>query len=272
MRICAISIDVEEEPPAGQWEAGQTRTFRGVENLEKILRVFDEFHVRASLFVTGEVLDKYPQLVEKWSTRHEIGCHGGYYHRLLDDQTLDERRSEMDRYLKAYGRVLGTTPRGYRAVQNSVDDAQFGLLEDFGFTYDSSVVPSFVPFRKYAGYKGKAPAEPYHPSHDCYRQKGERRILEIPESPLILGIPLNGTWLRVFSPSVYRVLLALKKPKFADLSMHAWDVVEHTGSYTQNTGEKYVRYLHDVLKVLAGHYEFMAIEKIASMTLEGRQS
>jgi len=271
LRICAVSVDVEEEPCGPEQESRAARTFRGVENLDKMLEVFSEFRFRASLFATGEVLEKYPQLVERWAVRHEIGCHGGYYHKLLDNLADAERRRQLEKYCELHGKVLGGTPKGFRAVMNSIDDAQFGLLEEFDFIYDSSVIPRFVPFRNYVGYKGKAPAQPYHPSHDNYREEGERRILEIPESPLMLGIPLNGTWLRMFSPNLYRVLLALKKPRFIGLSMHAWDVVEHQSSYSHSTGDRFVRYLESILKTLSEDYEFMPAEQIASLTIEDRQ-
>jgi hypothetical protein len=129
------------------------------------------------------------------------------------------------------------------------------------------VVPNYLPFRKYVGYKGKAPKEPYHPCYNNYREKGELGILEIPNSPLIFGIPLVGTWIRVLGPELYGVLLTLKKPEFVSLVLHAWDVVEYKGPFSKNSGGRFVEYLETVLKTLARDYRFMPGVEIASGAL-----
>jgi len=154
---------------------------------------------------------------------------------------------------------------------NTIDNTQLRLLEHASFAYDASVVPNYIPFRKYVGYKGKAPTEPYHPSCDNYRERGEHRILEIPESPLVFGIPLKGTWIRVLSPSLYGVLLTLKKPEFIGLAMHSWDVVAYKGPCSQNSGQTYVKYLESILKMLIKDYRFMAAGEIASLYQESNQ-
>jgi len=262
MKVCVVSVDVEEDLADLRQDCGGSKTFRGVENLDKILGVFNGFGLRASLFITGEVLEKYPCLVETWSTRHEIACHG-YYHVPLYKLSITEREKQLEDYRRIYRKTLGRDPKGFRAVMHTIDGIQLRLLEKYGFTYDSSVVPKYVPFRKYVGYKGKAPTEPYHPSCDNHRERGEHAILEIPNSPLIFGIPLAGTWIRVLSPGVFRVLLALKKPEFISLAMHSWDVVEYKGSFSKNSEETFIEYLDIVLKMLSKSYRLMPAEEIA---------
>ena len=267
MKTCVVSVDVEQD--LGQ-NSGDSESFRGVESLDRILEVFNEFELRASLFVTGEVLEKYPGLAEKWSLRHEIACHG-YYHVPLYELSIAEREKQLEDCCRVQRRILARDPVGFRAVMNTIDNAQMRLLEHAGLTYDSSVVPSYVPFRKYVGYKGKAPSQPYHPSHNNYREKGGLSILEIPESPLVFGIPLKGTWIRVLGPSLYRVLLTLKKPEFVALSLHSWDVVAYKGGCSQNTGQTFVKYLESILKMLIKDYTLMAAEEIVSVRDNGRR-
>lgn len=267
MKVCAVSVDVEQDLAEFEHGSGGSRTFRSVENLDRILAVFNNFAARGTLFITGEVLERYPSLVEGWSSRHEIACHG-YYHVPLYALSSDERSRQLGDFCRAYGRILGGSPRGFRAVMHTIDNLQLKLLERSGFVYDSSVVPNYVPFRKYVGYRGKAPGQPYHPSCDNYREKGEHRILEIPNSPLIFGIPLVGTWIRVLGPGLYRALLTLRKPGFISLAMHSWDVLEYKGAYSRNSGQNFAQCLETVFKMLGKDYRFMSADEIASEFLQ----
>jgi len=164
-----------------------------------------------------------------------------------------------------YHRIFSENPKGFRAVMHTIDNTQLRLLEKYNFAYDSSVIPRYVPFRKYVGYKGKAPSVPYNPSYTNYREKGEHKILEIPNSPLIFGIPLSGTWIRVLTPRLYITLYRLKKPDFISLSMHSWDAAEYKGSFSKNSGDTFLNYLETILRTLSHHYRFMPMEQILSM-------
>jgi len=255
-KICLVSIDVEEDFTAD----GQKR-FLGVENLDEILKVFDRFGIRATLFITGEVLENYANLVRKWSEKHEIGCHG-YYHIPLSELPIPKRERQIVDFCHLYRETLGKKPQGFRAVENTIDDEQIRLLEKFGFVYDSSVIPRYPYFLEYIGYQGRAPVEPYQPSYDNCRKSGGAKIIEIPLTPLILGIPLQGTWLRMFGARFYETLLMLKKPRVVALSMHSWDCIEYKGKYAKNSGENFLKLLERLLKALDRHYVFSSCSEL----------
>lgn len=248
MNICMISVDVEED-------LGARKSFYGVENFDRILKIFDRFDISATLFVTGEILENYPKLVKKWSKKHEIASHG-YYHVPLSEILVSERKKQLEDFCKLYKKIFGERPKGFRAVQGIIDDVQLELLEKFGFTYDSSVIPKYPFFRKNDGYKGRAPAIPYNPSYSDYRKKGSMKILEIPIAPLLFGFPLSGTWIRVFGPRFYKFLLMLKKPQLVSLTMHSWDCIEFEGAYSKNSGRKFLGFLDEILKLLIKNYMF----------------
>lgn len=230
-------------------------SFRGVENLDEILRVFERFNIQATLFVTGEVLGKYPDLIVKWSRNHEIACHG-YYHVPLHKLSIPEREDQLDDFWRLYERTLGQEPKGFRAVQHTIDEAQLKLLEGRGFVYDGSVVSRYVPLKRYAGYKGKAPTEPYHPSYGSYRERGNMSILEIPVVPLAFGIPFTGSWIRVLGQRFYTLLLLIKKPAWLSLSAHSWDCIEFAGRYSRNSGARFLGMLPGLLECLERDYAF----------------
>jgi len=251
-----VSIDVEED-----LRNDGKKTFKGVENLENILRIFRKHDIEATLFVTGEVLENYPDLVGRWSKKHEIASHG-YYHIPLCRLSVSERKRQLEDFCRVYNDILGRKPKGFRAVQHIIDNTQLKLLEEFGFEYDSSVIPRYVPIKKYVGYVGKAPTEPYHPDYHRLQEKGNMKILEIPVTPLVFGIPLYGTWIRMFGPRFYKFLLIMKKPKFINLAMHPWDCISYNGRYSRNT-EKFSGFLECILDNLNRiNYKFVNGETI----------
>jgi len=87
-----------------------------------------------------------------------------------------------------------------------------------GFLYDSSIVPHYPPFKKYRGYKGRAPLLPYCPR--------DRKILEIPVRGQVFGIPLAGAWIRGLPLWFYKILFLIYRPNFITLNMHSWDVLD----------------------------------------------
>ncbi len=241
---CFLSVDVEEDLR----DNGQ-KSFLGVENLEKILNIFKKYEAPATLFVTGEVLDNYSELVKQWAADFEIACHG-YWHQPLSQLPLEERSRGLANFVELYRNLLGRAPLGFRAVQNVIDNEQFKILEDYNFLYDSSVVPDYPPFKKYVGYKGQAPLLPYHPAGDNHLKKGEMKILEIPLTPHLLGIPLVGTWLRRLRVRFFKLLFLFYQPKFISFSMHSWDAVPGGALSAKNRGQHYVEQLAAMLEYL----------------------
>lgn len=236
-KICFVSIDVE----ADNLIKGK---FSGVENLSRILDIFKKYSVSATLFVTGAVLAKYPQIIQEWADTYEIACHG-FSHRFWNELTADERKSELEEFIKLCQTTLGAVPSGFRAPSHIIDSAGIKLLDSAGFVYDSSVVPHYPPFKKYRGFKGKAPVLPYHP-----HQLG---ILEIPVTGLLLGIPLAGTWLRKLPLMVYKALLGISAPEFLTLNLHSWDALN----------PRLLTKLDQILAVLNGkEYDFLSGKEV----------
>ncbi len=250
MKTCFVSIDVEKD------NFGKQDTYLGVENLDNILNIFKKYGIRATLFVAGEVLERYHNLATKWAQEHEIGCHN-YQHIDLDKIDLAERERQIKRFIRVYQAIFQKTPQGFRAPRNIIDNKQFEILERYGFAYDSSVIPRHLFLHKYEGYKGRAPIGPYFPSNKNYRKKDGMKILEIPNSPLLGGIPFAATWIRRLGVGFFKILLSVKKPDFLSLSMHSWDGIKFKGKSSKNSGEKFLRQLDEILKFLKEiGYEF----------------
>ena len=255
-RICFASVDVESDL--------RKKSFLGIEKLNETLCIFERHKISTTLFVTGEILDHFPEQIMKFSYKHEIASHG-YQHKPLYMLSISERKKQMKQFCDSYNQLFGYHPKGFRAPQHSIDETQLKLLENYGFKYDSSIVPRYPLFKRYIGYKGKAPVEPYHPSLKNCREKGNMKILEIPNTPLIFGIPIVGTWIRMFGPTFYYILLKMMKPHFISLMVHSWDAVHQEGSYSRNSGNIFLAFLNDILGKLNEDYVFYTGAEIASL-------
>ena len=207
-KTCFISIDVEQDVGIG------IEKFQGIDNIDKILNVFRGHGVAATLFVTGEVLDAYKDKLHDLSKFYEIACHG-YTHKFWDTLNSRERKEELENFISLYRDIFQKSPIGFRAPSHIIDGEGLQLLEESGFLCDSSIVPHYPPFKKYRGYKGKAPLSPYN-------LQG-MRLLEIPNSGQLMGVPLAGAWIRKLPLLVYKILFLIYRPKFITLSMHSWD-------------------------------------------------
>lgn len=248
MKTCFLSIDVEKRE--------EDKSFEGVENLYNLLNIFKKHNVNATLFVTGEVLEKYPDLVKRWSENFEIACHN-YNHAMLDSVEIASREKQLKDFVVLYENVLKARPNGFRAPRNVIDNEQFPLLKAYSFKYDSSVFSRYPwPIRKYDGYKGRAPILPYYPSKKNYLKKGKLDILEIPESPItffgfpVLNLPVVATWIRKWGVWVYKLIFFFLRPRYISFNMHSWDGVEFEGKSCINSGKYYLNQLDQMIKLL----------------------
>lgn len=165
------------------------------DGISKLLDLFGKHEIKATFFVPGEVALRSPEAVEKISSDdHEVACHGLKHAKnecLLDKKSQKQRIKEATRIIEERN---GSPPKGFRAPCLRANEATLRILEECGYIYDSSIVPTFVP-----GYYGSliSPLKPYHPSLTSAQREGSRKLLEIPVSvnPLV-PLPLSAAWMR----------------------------------------------------------------------------
>jgi polysaccharide deacetylase family protein (PEP-CTERM system associated) len=145
-----------------------------------ILDLLEELRVRATFFLLGMTVERYPDLVREVAARgHDLACHG-HEHRRVFEQSPDEFRRDVERSVEAIESVTGRRPEGYRAPAFSINrDATWAyeVLCDIGFRYDSSQYDS-----------------PRIPN----------RISSIPTGPYRLTLP-SGRELWQLPPTVWRI-------------------------------------------------------------------
>lgn len=170
--------------------------YRAEVNTEKLLRIFDEFDVKATFFVLGWIAQRSPELIRSIQVAgHEVACHG-LNHQLVYRQTLADFTEETRRSKLLLEDITGEAVRGYRAASWSITSRSLWALDvliDLGFEYDSSVFP--IRHDRY-GIPGASPWPGMIESPDG------RSIVEFPPST----VPVMGTRLPVAGGGYFRLL------------------------------------------------------------------
>jgi polysaccharide deacetylase family protein (PEP-CTERM system associated) len=137
------------------WNARQLRVER---NVDRMLGLMSASGVRATCFVLGWIAERCPSLIERIADEgHEIASHG-YGHALLGTLSQDEFRVDVARSKRLLEDLTGRDVRGYRAPAFSITDWAIPVLEEAGFTYDSSCFPT-VAHDRYGRLTGLAADE-----------------------------------------------------------------------------------------------------------------
>jgi peptidoglycan-N-acetylglucosamine deacetylase len=113
----------------------------------RILRMLERTGVRATFFVPGLTADLHPEMVEAVLTAgHELGHHGYShvpYHRMSDDG----QRRDIERAFASLERASGgIRPEGFRAPWWELTNSTPGILSEFGFAWDSSLMDDDRPY------------------------------------------------------------------------------------------------------------------------------
>lgn len=228
MKSC-LSIDLDDYGDyasllALRPEAGAARSLYD-DGVPRLLELLDRHALRATFFAIGRDAAsprKAALLRGLVAQGHEVANHSyahPYDFRLLSRAA--KRREILDADA-AIADAIGVRPCGFRAPSFSVDAETLELLEEAGYAYDSSVVPSpvlwgmqlyatcFVRRQRYdlgSPASVLAPRMPYAPRRGgrvwerARSPGGALRLLEIPCSvSRLLRVPLYGTVLRTLGP------------------------------------------------------------------------
>lgn len=171
------------------------------EPTHRVLNLLDEFKVEATFFIVGDIVKRYPGLVESIVERgHEIACHGLYHACKIHPKTkmplisADEFKKRTKQAKEQLEKIYGSKVIGYRAPNALVAGWMLDNLEDLGFKYDSSVCVNSIYNKTDSLLMGVSSA-PYRPKKGCLDAGRERDFVEFPWSYYNLGgfgIPTGG--------------------------------------------------------------------------------
>jgi polysaccharide deacetylase family protein (PEP-CTERM system associated) len=161
----ALSIDVEDWFHTANMEgvvareAWENCELRVERNTMRMLQILDTCEVHATFFVLGWVAEKCPAMVRTIAASgHEVASHG-YGHELVYSLRPSEFRRDVVRSKQYLEDLTGMPIRGYRAPCFSITEWALPILQEVGFQYDSSVVPT-VAHDRYGRLNGMEVGKP----------------------------------------------------------------------------------------------------------------
>lgn len=148
----------------------------------RILTYLREQEIPATFAVPGHTLLAYPDTAKAIAADGHEFAHHGWVHELVSLTDEAGEREVLDRGFDAFDKVLGVRPAGYRAPGFDFSPRTVSLLQEYGFTYDSSFMGD--DFNAYYLRKGDqaSPTAPY--------QFGlPADIVELPASWVLTDVP-----------------------------------------------------------------------------------
>jgi len=116
----------------------------------RLLRIFDEFGVKATFFCAGRALERNPAFAPRLiDLGHEIAC-AGWRHIPYYDIAEDAQRREIARSFDAVVKACGVAPVGWCSRVPNLDTRRL-LIEHGGFTYDSDGYGDDLPYWESVG-------------------------------------------------------------------------------------------------------------------------
>lgn len=116
--------------------------------IQRYLDFLEKYRAKCTFFVTGDVAEKYPHLIQHIdSGGHEIACHS-FSHITLDKMNKESFRNDLKKNMEAIRQTGVKEIHGYRAPVFSLTEKTswaYQVLSEEGFFYSSSVLPAKNP-------------------------------------------------------------------------------------------------------------------------------
>ena len=177
--------------------------------MKRILPVLDKHNISVTFFTTGNFAQKNPELIRLLSEKHEIASHALYH---APDHDFQERDILVSKQILES--ITEKSVTGFRMPRLKPFDES--NLAKWGFNYDSSVNPTYLPGRYNLLHKSPLP----------YR---ENEIWELPCSTMPwLRFPLFWLSFKNLPVGIYSEMcrITLRKRKNLMLYFHPWEFAD----------------------------------------------
>jgi len=225
-----------------------------------LLNLLNQYKTKLTFFVTGEIYEWYPDLIETIHSKgHEIAYHS---HRHLLLKTTNDLLTELKLSKKFLARYK---PIGFRAPKMIFKKKFYKILADFGFKYDSSLYGSYKQIKTYSGVK-EIPVS-------LFSYGFSQQSLSFPQSfkqAVFQGIPFgSGLFISLFPKlTQYFISKINSQNQPAVLVIHPWQVINFPDTKNlqglSNFPRRilYKKPIYDILNALLKRNEFTTLKSL----------
>ncbi len=211
MKLFAFTIDLEADYGG---VVNQYEIFRAPDKIEDVLSKLNALGVKITVFVVGEILEFFPDVIrifEKYDCEFEPHSYSHDFNNPDTEHEIKKSKTVYYNYFKRY-------PKGYRAPRGKITDSGIKYLEKHGFLYDSSIFPSYFPnpFR-------------YLLSNRKIHYYGDSKIVEIPFTSISpFRITLSVSFIKLFGIIFFK---KLSLPDVVCFDSHLHDLIINKNSF-----------------------------------------
>lgn len=213
LKLFAFTLDLEADY-AGL--VNQYNIFKDLYKIDEVLSALTSLDVKITVFTVGEIFELFPDVIKLFEKYNcEFEAHS-YSHNFDSPDSEDEIYKSRNAFFNYFGRY----PIGYRAPRGKISDAGIKLLEEYGFLYDSSVIPSYFPDPFKYLFKNK----------EVHYYNGSK-MLEIPITSLSPArITLSISYIKLLGIDLYR---KLSLPDNVCFGSHVHDFIFNDTSFNK---------------------------------------
>jgi peptidoglycan/xylan/chitin deacetylase (PgdA/CDA1 family) len=172
-----VILGFDMETDCGSWFPYYNGLINGTPLL---LNLLNSKKIKGTFFFTGESAKLYPEVCKDvLRNGHEVGCHS-LYHETVGDPIFEipgikpllpgEIKERLKVATNIVAKSTGRKPLSFRSPRLWGGTTCVNALEELGYLVDVS----------YPMYYYEKQLVPYHPSKDNWLEKGEMKIVEIP--------------------------------------------------------------------------------------------
>ncbi len=219
MKIC-LSIDMEQDCPPF------LSSYRGIEEGTPLfLKLLAEENISATFFTTGDVAERYPEIIRQIvAAGHELASHG-HSHRRFDQMNEKEAEAEILKSLEILRKFYPVV--SFRAPNLEFPEAYLPLLTKNGIYIDSSTAHYKWTHRKRLKYH-----QPQGPTAIAVDGEAPTALpMERATQAPLIRFPASMTSSVLRLPFLFRKFFFWKMKKNPSiLFVHPWEFVDFTKS------------------------------------------
>jgi hypothetical protein len=226
-----------------------------LEGLNALRKIIDEFNIKATFFVTKDIVAMFPEEVGILAKEgHEIALHSVIDEQEKEDMIFKELTEQKTYIEKAIGRtIFGHKSHKFLPIS-------LGELKEIGLLYDNSLHPTYVPGRYCNIFKPRS----------AYKEDG---MIEVPVTVTpLFRLPFSCFWFRVLKLHYAKLCtnFTYSRQDYINIYFHNWEFADVSDSSLKWPHKLLIQNLGDRMILEFRHYlQWIIKNRVSIITMLG---